>query len=143
MKITFENPDLNEEDEIIVRCRNLDDEFVKLISQFREKQNKIIGYQDKKITQLLPREIFYFESVENKVFAYCEKDIFEVRLKLYEIEYADFLRISKSTVLNLSSVHSIKPLFNGRFEANLKNGENVIISRQYVPELKKALGIKR
>lgn len=143
MKITFENPDLNEEDEIIVRCRNLDDEFIKLICQFREKQNTIIGYHDKKITKLLPHEIFYFESVENKVFAYCEKDIFEVRLKLYEIEYADFLRISKSTVLNLSTVHSIKPLFNGRFEANLKNGENVIISRQYVPELKKALGIKR
>lgn len=143
MKITFESPKGNEEDEIVVRCRNLDDPFVKLMMRLKEGQNKIAGYQDKKITQLLPQEIFYFESVENKVFAYCEKEIFEVRLKLYEIEYTDFLRISKSIVLNLSKVQSIKPLFNGRFEANLKNGETVIISRQYVPELKKALGIKR
>jgi DNA-binding LytR/AlgR family response regulator len=53
----------------------------------------------------------------------------------------DFLRISKSVILNLSKVQKLIPALSGRFEAVLHNGLKVIISRQYVTELKKRLGI--
>ena len=36
-------------------------------------------------------------------------------------------------------VRSIKPALNGRFTAILQSDEEIIISRKYVPELKKAL----
>lgn len=143
MKITIESPAPDEEDEIIIRCKNPDNDLIGFICKFKKKHNKVIGYHNKNIIQIEPQEIYYFESVDNKVFAYCEKEIYEVKLKLYEIEYVDFLRISKSAVLNLSKVKSIQPLFNGRFEASLKNGERIIISRQYVSDLKRALGIGR
>lgn len=143
MKITIESPKHDEEDEIIVRCKELDDDLMKLIYRIKKRQNKIIAYLDKEITRLSPNEIYYFEAVDNKVFACCEKQVYEVKLKLYEIDSPDFIRISKSVVLNLSKVKSISPLFNGRLEAKLKNDEKVIISRQYVPDLKKALGIER
>lgn len=42
-------------------------------------------------------------------------------------------------LLNLMKVSSIKPALNSRFTAVLFSGEQVIISRKYVPELKKAL----
>ena len=68
-----------------------------------------------------------------------------IRKKLYEIEeeYAssDFLRISKSAIVNVAKISYIRPIFNGRFEAKLKNDEKIIISRQYVMDLKKKLGI--
>ena len=65
--------------------------------------------------------------------------------KLYELEElfcgTDFFRASKSYIVNLKKVKSIRPAFNGRFEAHMKNGEKVMISRQYVPVLKEKLGL--
>ena len=50
-----------------------------------------------------------------------------------------FLRVSKSTLLNLMKVSAIKPALNSRFTAVLQSGEQVVITRKYVPALKKAL----
>lgn len=145
MKITIETPKEGEEDEIIVRCGSLDDRFLKLIAALRTEESSLTGYMDDKIVKLAPKDVFYFEAVDNKVFAYMGKDVYEVRKKLYEIEkeYADtdFLRISKSAVVNVAKIAYVRPLINGRFEAKLKNEEKIIINRQYVIELKKKLGI--
>ena len=145
MKITIETPKEGEEDEIIVRCAALDDRLMKLISSLKAESFQLTGYVDDKIVKLLPKDVFYFESVDNRVYAYAGKGVYEVHKKLYEIEeeYAntDFLRISKSAIVNVAKIAYIRPLLNGRFEAKLKNEEKIIINRQYVMELKKKLGI--
>lgn len=144
MKITIEAPKPGEEDEIIVRCTDLDERVLKLIQALRT-EDKITGYIDDKIVKLSLKEIYYFEAVDNKVFSYTAKETYEVHKKLYEIEqafeYTDFLRISKSVIVNVAKIAYVKPIFNGRFEAKLKNDEKVIVSRQYVLDLKKKLGI--
>lgn len=146
MKLTIELPKPGEEEEIIIRCKNPDEELLRLAGRLVRRKDKIIARQDKNILQLTPDKIYYFEAVNNKVFAYLEKQVLEVRQKLYEIENDlngwDFIRISKSVVLNISKISYIAPMFNGRLEANLQNGEKVIISRQYVPALKKKLDIQ-
>ena len=72
-----------------------------------------------------------------------EKEVFVTKRKLDELEnqldHTDFFRASKSTIINLSKMESVCPDFNGRFEACMKNGERLIISRQYVPLLKEKL----
>ena len=145
MKITIETPGEGEEDEIIVRCRNLDDRTMSLIAALKKENAQITGYLEDRIVKLSPKEIFYFESVDNKVFAYTKDQVYEVRKKLYELEkefdYADLMRISKSVIVNLAKLAYLRPTFNGRFEARLKNGEKIIISRQYVAEIKKKLEI--
>lgn len=146
MKIRLETPDDGEEDEIIIRCRELDDEMMSLIRSLSQRGvTRIAGYSDKAMKLLPLKEICYFESVDNRVFAYCEKEVYEVKEKLYELEkrfeYTDFQRISKSVIVNISWIELISPILGSRFEAVLKNKERVIISRQYVPELKKKLGI--
>lgn len=144
MKITIEAPKPGEEDEIIVRCTDLDERVLKLIQALRA-EDKLTGYIDDKIVKLSLKEIYYFEAVDNKVFSYTAKETYEVHKKLYEIEQAfehtDFLRISKSVIVNVAKIAYVKPIFNGRFEAKLKNDEKVIVSRQYVADLKKKLGI--
>ena len=144
MKITIETPKPNEEDEIIVRCKKVDENLMKVLYQLKD-ENRVTAYMERDIVKLFPKDIYYFECVDNKVFACCEKQVFDVRLKLYEVEQtlsdSDFIRISKSVVVNLNRIMSVAPMFNGRFEARLQNGEKIIISRQYVPSLKKALGI--
>lgn len=89
-------------------------------------------------------DIFYFESVDKKVFAYCSQSVYEVKEKLYQVEELSeiipFMRISKS-IINLDKIRHISPALGGRFEALLENNEKVIISRQYVPILKDKLGV--
>ena len=103
------------------------------------------GYIDNNIALLSYDDVYYFEAVENHVYAYCKSDVYEVKYKLYELEEncrsMDFIRCSKSLIVNLSKIKYLSPMFNGRLEALLKNDEKVIISRQYVPELRRKLGI--
>ena len=87
--------------------------------------------------------IYYVEAVDNRVFLYCSKQIYETKRRLYEIEdilvEKNFLRVSKSVVLNLMKAKAIKPAMNGRFLAILLNDEEIIISRKYVSALKNKL----
>lgn len=145
MKITIESLKPGEEEEIILRCASVDDRILKLIQSLKTEKDTLTGYVEDKIQKLALKDIFYFEAVDSKIYAYMAKQVFEVHKKLYEIEeeYAekDFLRISKAVVVNVSKIIYIRPMLNGRFEAKLKNDEKVVISRQYVPALKEKLDI--
>jgi DNA-binding LytR/AlgR family response regulator len=116
-----------------------------LIAELKTEQKKLTGIKDGIITMIDTKNVYYFEGVDNKVFIYCKQSVYESKLKLYEIEEtyenSDFFRASKSIILNITKIKSISPAFSGRFEALLFNGEKVVISRQYVPELRKRLGL--
>ena len=145
MKISITEPGEEEEDEISVRCRHMDQQLLKLIYAIKAGRERITALQDGDYFQVAPDEIYYFEAVDSKVFLYLEKEVYETKLKLYELEEifrnTDFFRASKSCIVNLSKVKRLSPAFNGRFEALMRNGERVIISRQYVPVLKQKLGL--
>ena len=145
MKIIIEDLKDGEEEEIIIRSNNIDDSILQMIYGVKMNSQKIVGLHNGRMNMIEPKDVFYFESVDNKTFIYCEKQVYESKMKLYEIENqyenTDFFRSSKSTILNLSKIKNLSPAFNGRFEALLKNNEKVIISRQFVPVLKKKLGL--
>ncbi len=145
VKIIIEDSKPDEEDMILIRCKELDESLLKLIYNLKMGKEKIVGTKDGKISMIEPKNIYYFEAVDNKVFFYCEHEVFETKRKLYEIEnefdQTDFFRASKSIIVNLAKVKSINPAFNGRFEAILKNQECVMISRQYVSDLKLRFGL--
>lgn len=106
MKITIETPQQGEEEEIIIRCRTLDEELLELIYAIKAGKGTLTVYSGQGILILPVKDIYYFESVDNRVFAYCAKEVYEVRKKLYELEEElvsqDFLRISKSSIIHLS-----------------------------------------
>lgn len=145
MKIIIEDCNPGEEDQIIIRCKEMKEPLLKLISELKLGQKKLVGMKDGNITMVEPSSVYYFEGVDNKVFIYCKQNVYETKLKLYEIEEeysnTDFFRASKSIILNVSKIKSISPAYSGRFEALLFNGEKVVISRQYVPYLKRKLGL--
>ena len=145
MKVTILDTRPNEEEEIIIKCSFLDDDMLKLINYFKQGSRRLPASRDGKMFFLEPREVFYFESVEQKVFAYCRLEVYQVKNKLYELMEElpgrDFIRASKSTILNLNKIVSLAPAFGGRYEALLENHEKVIISRQYIGTLKEKLGI--
>ena len=145
MKITILDLEPGEQEEVIVKCDKVSDELQKLLNKIKQGKDKLNVYKNGEIYFLEPDQIFYFESVDQKVFAYSKTDVYEVKSKLYELEaelpIADFMRATKSMILNLNKIKSLTPAFGGRFEALLLNGERVIISRQYVTVLKERLGL--
>ncbi len=145
MKITILDKLPEEEDEIIIKCENLDEDIRLLIERIKNHKQKINFQKDAKIVFTEISDILYFESVDDKVFAYTLDDVLETKLKLYQLEEyflpQDFLRVNKAVIMNLNKVESLSPAFGGRFEAILKNGYKVIISRNYIPVLKKKLGL--
>ena len=145
MKITILDKNPEEEDEILIKCDTLDEDLRLLIERIKNRRQKISFSKDSKIFFVELSEILYFESVDDKVFAYTLDQVLETKLKLYQLEEnylpEDFLRANKAVIMNLNKVESLSPAFGGRFEATLKNGYKVIISRNYVPELKKKLGL--
>lgn len=145
MKITIQDCPAGEEDEIIIRCKKIDEQLLKTIYSLKAGHDKITVSKGEKLLQLPPSEIYYFDAVDNRVYAYTQKEVYETKLKLYELEerlrHTDFFRASKSVIINLSKVKNFSPSFNGRFEVCLKNEERLIVSRQYVPILKEKLGL--
>lgn len=145
MKITIMDTGPNEEEEIIIKCRQLDNDMLKLINRFKQGSSKLTVYKEGEIFFVEPENVYYFESVDQRVFAYCKTDVYEVKSKLYELmeelPERDFIRSAKSSILNLNKINSLTPAFGGRYEALLKNGEKVIISRQYAGLLKEKLGV--
>ena len=125
MKITIINPSPDEEEEIIIKCRVLTDDINHLICKLKNGDRKITGYDAKGITLLALPDIFYFEATDNKVFAYGQKNVYEVKEKLYQLEEQlvsfPFMRASKSMILNLDKIRHLSPAFGGRFEALLEN----------------------
>lgn len=145
MNVNIEKIGITQEENILISCYEVNDKILEIINFVKYQGDILSGYEDSKIFQISLQDIYYFESIDNKIFAYLNNEVYEMKNKLYELEemYKErhFFRCSKSIIVNLMKISNIKPALNGRFRAKLKNGEELIISRQYVSSLKKKLKI--
>ena len=144
MKIIIEEKASREdEDTIIVRCASLNESILKLLQQLKAGDELITCTQNGTIARIRPDDVYYFESVDNKTFLYTEKEVYEIRQKLYEIEdsYAGLDFFGRSNrLLNLSKIRFLSPVLGSRLR-HPGNDENIMISRQYVAALKVLLNI--
>ena len=146
MKITIEEIGKEQEEEMILRCHELNTDMLHLLQSLKATKNGLVGSKGEEIHRLSMDDIFYFEVVDNRAFFYCRENVYESKLKLYEFEKlckdSSFFRASKSMILNTDKIDFVAPSFSGRFEATLQNGEKVTVSRQYVSILKKKMGLQ-
>lgn len=117
---------------------------VKRVADFvRSVEQTILCKKDEEECSVPVGDIFYIESVDKKTFVYCEKEVYMCSLRLYEIEKmvekAGFVRVSKSTILNIEWLKGVKTLVNSRLEAILSNGERVCVTRKYLKDIREAL----
>lgn len=145
MKITIDQDEKYKDIEIHICCNAIDEKIEKLITQIRTSVFFIIGKKDNRSFQIQIEDIFYIESIDNKTFIYIGNEVYESNLKLYELEIkfkdTNFMQISKSCILNIDKLSSVKALLNGKYEAHLINDEIVIISRHYVNDFKRKFGL--
>jgi len=117
---------------------------VKRVADFvRSVEQTILCKKDEEECSVPVGDIFYIESVDKKTFVYCEKEVYMCSLRLYEIEKmvekAGFVRVSKSTILNIEWLKGVKTLVNSRLEAILSNGERVCVTRKHLKDIREAL----
>ena len=140
MEIKVRKIDGEEREYIEIGCHAEDSRVRSIVRFVKGLDGSISGSKGERIYEIPIVDIFYIETVDDHTFIYTSKDSFETNLKLYEFEELlkekGYLRISKSVILNLMKVDSIKPALNGRFLCKLTNGEDVIISRKYVSEFR-------
>ena len=143
----IENSNIKET-KVTIECSKVDSQILKIIELIKKSDNtdkKIIGILNGETYCIDKDNVLYFEAVDRKTFFYTEDGVYETVLKLYEIEEkyedTDYIRISKSSIVNLNKIKSIRPDFGGKILATMENNEKIYISRQYVPVLKRKLGI--
>ena len=100
---------------------NEKDSEVSALLTFLEETQKLIGRKDGIEKRLLLQEIYYFEAVEKKCFAYLEKQVYQVEgnLQTLEEQYGNlgFVRINKSMVLNILKINELKACVNMKTQA--------------------------
>lgn len=128
---------------VLIRCHAVTEEVREIVAFVKSRQGSLSGVKDAKRYEIAVSELYYIESVDGKTFLYTKEQVYETPYRVYELESLlrskHFLRVSKSMLINLMKIRSIQPAFNGRFTAVLQSGEEVIISRNYVKDLKAAL----
>lgn len=145
MKLTIDKNELYLDPEIIVKCKEIDDVLQDIISYIGIADKKMVGEVDGELFFIPLNNILYFESVDKIVYIYTDKQVYRSSAKLYVLEeqLADtyFSRVSKTTILNLKKLNSVRAAKNAKLEGLLVNKEKILISRQYVAEIKKRLGV--
>jgi len=132
-----------EEPEVTIAYREMT-ASVKRVSDFvRSVEQTILCRRGNEEFAISVSDIYYVESVDKKIFVYCEKDFFQSGYKLYELENmlspASFVRVSKSTILNIEILKGVKTLANSKLEAILSNGERICVTRKYLKDIREAL----
>lgn len=130
------------EDEVIIRYKELTPEVKKILAVLNTT-SKIVGKKDEDRVVIDSDDILYFESVDEKTFAYTESDVFRVDNTLQGIIVSmgddRFFRCSKSMIINVDKVRVLKSMSSNRIDATLENGEHIQISRVYASEFRKLL----
>lgn len=145
MKIRIEQTSV-EENEVILRCAQLDDEMLRVLSLLRSGMQKLLVWNEhREMLPLSVSKVVYCETVEEKTFVYTHDGIYQTALSLAELEdrWGDLglFRAGKSSVVNLHEIQKLKNCGSGRIEALLTTGEKMIISRRYAPMLRERLGL--
>lgn len=130
---------------ISVTCKRLTSDVEKIIAALRMMNHQLTAKKDGEIHLLDISRIIYIESVDRKCFIYTSDEIYESEFRLYELEQQleeyGFFRVSKSFLIHLQNIQSLKADIDRRIRVTMSNGEQIIASRQYAEKLKKRLGV--
>lgn len=134
------------ETEVEIRCRERDEEVERILESVRSLEDTLMGEKENgDKTPVYISRVLYFEAVDRNVFAYTTSDFYRVRYTLTDIEEdlekRYFVRISKSVIVNLRAIKKISPEDARRLKLQLRNGEWVVVSRNYVGDFKRSIGI--
>ena len=139
----FEDKQIKEE-HVDVYYANVRPMIRQLIDGVNSERPSLIGrpadedLDDGEGVVLDPKEIYYLDYVERKLFAYTAEGVYRIMKTLAECEELlwnyGFVRVSKSDVINVFKIRQLKPDFNMKVYAYFDNGERICVNRSYKKE---------
>lgn len=150
MKIRIEVDENLIEEEVIIRCSQLNEEIYQIqrtISDIASKKQRFAFYKGDTEYYLSLEEILFFETEENGICVHTLDNVYQTKYKLYELEEllpGFFIRISKSAILNMNQIYSIsRNLTSSSIVQFQHTHKQVYVSRYYYKLLKQKLEEKR
>lgn len=150
MKIKVEIDENVKEEEIILRCRELNDETIAIQKRIAEAVNegmKLTVTRGESEYYLNLQEILFFETAGAAVAVHTVNQIYTTHQRLYELEEilpGIFLRVSKSTILNTGRIRSVRKNITGASEVEFDGtAKKAFVSRSYFKLLTDKLEEKR
>jgi DNA-binding LytR/AlgR family response regulator len=118
----------------------LDEKARKVLQWVHQLDIQFVGKIDDKLLKIGLDEIYYFETVERKVFIYTKEEVFQLQGSITDVERmmmdSDLVRVSRTCIINTDHLQEIRQLKNSRLEATMDNNEKIIVSRKYLREIK-------
>lgn len=138
-----------DEDEVVIKCRELNEnirELQKAVSNVSDGL-KMVFYK-KQTEYFMPLDsILFFETSGKGIDAHTQADIFQIKHKLYELEEIlpnQFIRASKSTILNINHIYSIEKNLASSSLVKFRNShKQVYVSRNYYKALRLRISERR
>lgn len=140
MRITEKLVNSPEEEGVTLEYVRLTKDFEEIREYVRHKGDNLTGYkQTKEKASVRIEDVLYFETVDGRVFAYTVDCVYEIKGRLYQVEEKvkrrNICRASKTMLVNLDHIISVRTALNGRLYARMENGEEILITRRYAKEV--------
>jgi two-component system LytT family response regulator len=123
------------------------DRIAGLLESLQERQKfltRILVRSSARIIFLPVDELDWAEAADNYVRLHAGKDAHLVRETLQafarRLDPATFLRIHRSTLVNVNRIRELRPLFHGDYAVRLKDGTELTLSRRFRASLSEPLG---
>lgn len=150
MKIIIEIDEKIDENVLLIKCKELDEKVLTIKNTIIEQlalKEQIKAYQQDIEYYLNVEDILFFETSDKLVYAHTNDKMFLVKEKLFELEDKlpnYFCRISKSAIININQIYSIKKNISASSLVQFrKSHKKVYVSRFYFKSLKMKLDEKR
>ena len=145
LEITINIEEAVNDTEILISCKQLTPEIEKILATLRILNQQMMVLKDDETHIIDVAKIIYIEAMERRTFVYTKDDYYESKLKLYEMEErlveCGFFRVSKSCMVHLKYIKSLKNDIDRKLRLTLESGEQIMVSRQYADEIKRRLGV--
>ena len=149
VKIKLDISPQYQDKEIVIRANQKDEEVAEILHSLQEIETKlhsINGYLDDTVYSLPISEILFFETNDRNVYAHTKDNAFLIHSRLYELEENlpdNFLRISKSAILNVDEIKSLTQSVMGNLIQFRDSYKQIYVSRRFLKKLKMKLNQRK
>jgi two-component system, LytTR family, response regulator len=113
------------------------------VSPERKAMDRLVIKSDGRVVFLKTREVDYAEAAGNYLSLHVGKDTYLIRetMNAFEarLDPEKFLRIHRSTIVNIERIKEVQPWFKGEYVVTLRDGTELSLSRTYRDKLRQFL----
>jgi len=126
---------------VIIEYPEWNDSVESLVRKIGRMDISFVGKTEEGSVSIGISDVYYIENVERKLFIYTEGDVYRFDGSMSDIESriedTALVRISRTCIMNTAHLKEIRQIRNSHLEAVMDNDEKLIVSRKYLPDIKR------